>query len=1506
MADVAAADASNGPKAAVVAPNALTEDKAVENTEKAINTLKPIVKSAEAKPVAIDTGNGHAPAPTITISDHDTEPQLLDKSGKQQNGVNAQATTFATPPSDAVDNVNREDTDPTAAAPGSMPSKPAGELPDWYANAKVGWRQVTGIDDPTPTAIQAEKNVIHAWLNDMYYGDWYHNAGVIVVAVLATHLATLLRLGMGWIFIILAFCASYYSNSIQRFRTRAREDIQRELLKKKLAHTAESADWMNEFLERFWKIYEPVLSKSIGAAVEQVLSYSTPSFLDSLKLGTFTFGTTAPHIVSVKTDPFTPDDTILMDWAVKFTPTDMLNITPAQAKLRTNPKIVLDVKVGKGPAVATLPILVEDMTFAGKMRIRMKLMQAFPHVKTVEMSFTEKPVFDYVLKPIGGETFGFDIGNIPGLSAFIRETVHSILAPMMYEPNVFTLNLEQLLSGVPIDTAVGVLQIHLVSGKNIKGSKIGGGTPDPYVSISINNRAPLARTGFRPSTINPHWGSTHFVLLNQANLNETLTLSVMDHNEHRKDTSLGQVNFDLTSILEDATQEGLVKEIMRDGKERGELQFDISYFPVITPAVVDGKPEPLPESNVGICRLTIHQAKDLDRSRSLASDLNPVAKVFLSGAKTPHVATHTVKHTLAPVWETPTEFLVPNKKRSTVTIKVINERDFMKDPVVGYMTVRLEDLLTATQKRGRENCWWVLSGCNTGRVRISAEWKPLNMAGSLQGAGTYTPPIGLVRLWIKRAKDVKNVESTLGGKSDPYVRVMLNGVIKSRTDIINNNLNPEFDQIIYVPVHHLRETLVLEVMDYQNIGKDRSLGAVELKVNDLAVADRDNHDFPYTSNGKIPRNSPIFLDKNISKGFLEYEAEFVPSLNIKGIEFDERNELEKAVEEGARESGAHGNDGDDVASADGSVSSSDEEYEKVPEGITVGEPSTPTTPLTPSAPLREPDQRDTDTTKNGTTVPSGRNKSASPERGSVEISREQLLHTSSGILIFNVKSGKIFHKARLEVLLDDSYWPSFATERARSSAHAKWDAIGEGFVKELDFGRVWLRLNENDEGEKEDILGDFKCDTKAFLERSLDTDAEFTLSREDGTSVGSVVISSKFVPVPIKLDPRESINNMGVLRVDLMSGKDIRGADRSGKSDPFVVFTLNGRKVHKSETKKKTLAPEWNESFPVQVPSRVAADFTLEVFDWNQIEQAKSLGVGRIELADVEPFQSMERVIPITSPKHGEKGEILLRLLFTPEIIAKARKNTSTFSTAGRAMTQLGGLPLGAGKGVVHGVGSVGRHVTGVFKRSKSIKESDESDVEPPPAQVSMPAGPNASPAAAVAAGTTIPPTQDTIPQPNIGVVKVVVVGAKDLSTAGESSVKPYLVLRVGKEKFKTKHAGKTLTPEWDETFSFQVTPDIRTMSLGIYDDKSFAKDKCLGEADIEIWRHLQPNAPTPLLAADVWTELRNGTGQVHIRLEYERGLGHGRSSTNLSTSRAMGLGSPSRFSLHKPRPTDE
>jgi Ca2+-dependent lipid-binding protein len=199
---------------------------------------------------------------------------------------------------------------------------------------------------------------------------------------------------------------------MERTRRRARDDIQRELVKTRLPTEDETADWINHFLDRFWLIYEPVLSQTVISSVDQVLSANTPPFLDSLRLSTFTLGTKAPRIEKVRTFPKTPEDIVMMDWGISFTPNDISDMTPRQVATKVNPKIVLSVRVGKGLAAASMPILLEDITFTAFMRIRLKLMTNFPHVQVVDISFMEPPVIDYVLKPVGGETFGFDINHV--------------------------------------------------------------------------------------------------------------------------------------------------------------------------------------------------------------------------------------------------------------------------------------------------------------------------------------------------------------------------------------------------------------------------------------------------------------------------------------------------------------------------------------------------------------------------------------------------------------------------------------------------------------------------------------------------------------------------------------------------------------------------------------------------------------------------------------------------------------------------------------------------------------------------------------------------------------------------------------------------------------------------------------------------------------------------------------------------------------------------------------
>lgn len=40
-------------------------------------------------------------------------------------------------------------------------------------------------------------------------------------------------------------------------------------------------------------------------------------------------------------------------------------------------------------------------------------------------------------------------------------------------------------------------------------------------------------------------------------------------------------------------------------------------------------------------------------------------------------------------------------------------------------------------------------------------------------------------------------------------------------------------------------------------------------------------------------------------------------------------------------------------------------------------------------------------------------------------------------------------------------------------------------MKEVDFGRVWLRLNEAQEGESDDVIAEWQGDAKTFLQATL-------------------------------------------------------------------------------------------------------------------------------------------------------------------------------------------------------------------------------------------------------------------------------------------------------------------------------------------------------------------------------------------------------------------------------------
>ncbi|KAK4164216.1 C2 domain-containing protein [Cladorrhinum sp. PSN259] len=1164
---------------------------------------------------------------------------------------------------------------------------------DWL---KVGWAPRFGW--PNDSLLQEASMLDHSTLlesqlPEKFFGDWYHNAAVIAFACFSSWLVAVLGGGLGWVFIIMAACSTYYRTSIRRVRRNFRDDITRELALKRLETDNESVEWINSFLVKFWPIYQPVLAATVVSSVDQVLSNSTPAFLDSLKLTTFTLGSKPPRMEHVKTYPREDDDIVMMDWMFSFTPNDTADMTTRQLKDKINPKVVLEIRIGKAMVSKGMDVIVEDMAFSGLMRLKIKLQIPFPHVEKIEMSFLERPTIDYVCKPLGGETFGFDINFIPGLESFIMEQIHGTLAPMMYAPNVFPIEVAKMLSGTPVDQAIGVVAITLHGAQGLKNTDKFAGTPDPYVQLSLNRRAVLAQTKVVKENANPRWNETKYIIV--TSFNDSLDFDIYDFNDFRKDKRIGATSFPLENIEEVWEYENERLELTNDGKARGVLTADIRFFPVLAPTKLeDGTEEPAPESNQGILRFTVQQAKDLDAGKQA----NPLAMLTLNG-KEVHT-TKKVKRTNNPVWDDGSkEILVTDKKNAKLGVVIKDDRDIAGDQVVGNYQIKLEDMLEYMAK-GQD--WYNLAGAKTGRVKMLAQWRPVAIAGIASGTGGYMTPIGVLRIHFKHGRNLRNVEAL--GKSDPYARVVMSGIEKARTVTFKNNLNPDWDEVLYIPVHSARERLQLEVMDSETVGKDRSLGLTEISTGDFMFQD-DIGEWMVHDKKELHEAGLRLHNKGTPKGTLTFTVAFYPTLNIADPEEEEKErEREKAEKLADSDSlSVQENPSSNRPSLDvprpadpGKLVSSLENAARSGDGKEPGTPMTPKTPATPST---------------------GQFPRRDKEPPKIYLTPQELLKKESGLVIFKLMEADLpKSQSRIEVFVDDMAFPSYTSSVAKSKSH-KFDEIGDCFIRELEFSKLTIKViekgGENKEKEKERVLARLTGNTLDTLKQCLNNPTVLKM-KDDENNVYSIKVSLKYVPVNMVLDPSESINNMGNLRVDVLSAQDLPSADSNGKSDPYVKFELNGQEVYKSKVQKKTLSPEWKEFFNIPIPSRAAAKFKATVWDWDFADKPDFLGATDINLEQLEPFRGQEFKYTLD----GKSGVLRLRLLFTPDYVTRTRQGTSTltgtFSVPGRIVTGVAGVPIKGGVAVAGALGhGVGKGASFLKRGFRSKKDDSDDDVVP-------------------------------------------------------------------------------------------------------------------------------------------------------------------------------------------------
>ncbi|XP_057950393.1 protein C2-DOMAIN ABA-RELATED 4-like [Malania oleifera] len=86
-----------------------------------------------------------------------------------------------------------------------------------------------------------------------------------------------------------------------------------------------------------------------------------------------------------------------------------------------------------------------------------------------------------------------------------------------------------------------------------------------------------------------------------------------------------------------------------------------------------------------------------------------------------------------------------------------------------------------------------------------------------------------------------------------------------------------------------------------------------------------------------------------------------------------------------------------------------------------------------------------------------------------------------------------------------------------------------------------------------------------------------------------------------------------------------------------------------------------------------------------------------------------------------------------------------------------------------------------------------------------------------------------------LGLLRVRIKRGVNLAVRDVRSSDPYVVIKMGRQKLKTRVMKKNINPEWNEDLTLSVSDPNLTVKLTVYDHDTFSKDDKMGDAEFEI-----------------------------------------------------------------------
>ena len=138
----------------------------------------------------------------------------------------------------------------------------------------------------------------------------------------------------------------------------------------------------------------------------------------------------------------------------------------------------------------------------------------------------------------------------------------------------------------------------------------------------------------------------------------------------------------------------------------------------------------------------------------------------------------------------------------------------------------------------------------------------------------------------------------------------------------------------------------------------------------------------------------------------------------------------------------------------------------------------------------------------------------------------------------------------------------------------------------------------------------------------------------------------------------------GTLKLEVVRARDLIATDRGGMSDPYVRLHIGHavKEAQETDIKKKTLSPEWNQTFEFELNRAQRQDYmTFECFDWDMIGADDSLGAFDLELdALVFDQECVEWFELVQEGEMQHQGEVQLRYTFVPGPVESSPDDETT------------------------------------------------------------------------------------------------------------------------------------------------------------------------------------------------------------------------------------------------------